>query len=75
MAFAELKQRQSVMWGNGPYERVTNTLTDIHELVVERVDPKPGEQRARRGDRDRSARDPRREARRRRRRAWISRPR
>ena len=43
MAFAELKQRQSVMWGNGPYERVTNTLTDIHELVVERLDPKPGE--------------------------------
>ena len=43
MAFAELKARQSIMWGNGPYERVTNTLTDIHELVVERADPKPGE--------------------------------
>ena len=26
MAFEELKQRQSVMWGNGPYERVTDTL-------------------------------------------------
>jgi len=23
MAFEELKQRQSAMWGNGPYERVT----------------------------------------------------
>ena len=44
MAFAELKAKQSVMWGNGPYERITNTLTDIHDLVVERVDPKPGEQ-------------------------------
>jgi ubiquinone/menaquinone biosynthesis C-methylase UbiE len=43
MAFAELKARQSVMWGNGPYERITNTIRDIHELVVERVDPKPGE--------------------------------
>ena len=43
MAFAELKARQSVMWGNGPYERITNTLRDIHELVIERVDPKPGE--------------------------------
>lgn len=43
MAFAELKARQSVMWGNGPYERITNTLTDIHELVVERIDPQPGE--------------------------------
>ena len=43
MAFAELKQRQSVMWGNGPYERVTNTLTDIHELVIERAELQPGE--------------------------------
>ena len=43
MAFAELKARQSVIWGNGPYERVTNTIRDIHELVIERVDPKPGE--------------------------------
>jgi SAM-dependent methyltransferase len=43
MAFAELKQRQSVMWGNGTYERVTNTIRDLHELVVERADPKPGE--------------------------------
>ena len=33
MAFQELKQRQSVMWGNGPYQRITDTITDIHELV------------------------------------------
>jgi SAM-dependent methyltransferase len=38
----ELKQRQSVMWGNGPYQRVTETLTDIHERVVERLAPRPG---------------------------------
>ena len=43
MAFAELKARQSVMWGNGPYERITNTIRDIHALVVERLDPQPGE--------------------------------
>jgi len=43
MAFTELKSRQSVMWGNGPYERITNTIRDIHDLVVERTDPKPGE--------------------------------
>ena len=43
MAFAELKARQSVMWGNGPYERITNTIRDIHVLVVERLDPQPGE--------------------------------
>ena len=43
MAFEELKQRQSVMWGNGPYQRVTETIADIHELVVARLDPHPGD--------------------------------
>ncbi len=43
MAYEELKQRQSVMWGNGPYQRITETLVDIHELVLARLDPKPGE--------------------------------
>ena len=43
MAFAELKTRQSVMWGNGTYERVTDTIRDLHAIVVERADPKPGE--------------------------------
>ena len=43
MAYEELKQRQSVMWGNGPYQRVTDTLTDIHELVIERLEPGPGD--------------------------------
>ena len=31
MAYEELKERQSKMWGNGPYQNVTETLTDIHE--------------------------------------------
>jgi SAM-dependent methyltransferase len=43
MAFEELKQRQSVMWGSGPYQRVTETLADLHDLLLERLDPKPGE--------------------------------
>ena len=43
MAFAELKAKQSVMWGNGPYERITKTLRDIHALVIERADPQPGD--------------------------------
>ncbi len=43
MAFEELKARHSVVWGNGPYERITNTIRDIHDLVIERVEPKPGE--------------------------------
>lgn len=43
MAFEELKQRQSVMWGSGPYQRVTETLADLHDLLLERLNPKPGE--------------------------------
>jgi SAM-dependent methyltransferase len=43
MAFEELKQRQSVMWGSGPYQKVTETIADIHELVIERLQPQPGE--------------------------------
>ena len=43
MAYEELKQRQSVMWGNGPYQRITETLTDIHEVVVDRLAPEPGD--------------------------------
>ncbi len=43
MAYEELKERQSVMWGNGPYERITATLGDIHDRVVERLAPAPGD--------------------------------
>ena len=41
MAFQELKQRQAVMWGNGPYQNITETIGDIHTLVIERLDPEP----------------------------------
>jgi SAM-dependent methyltransferase len=44
MPFEELKKRQSVMWGTGPYQRITETIRDIHELVLERLDPQPGEE-------------------------------
>jgi SAM-dependent methyltransferase len=43
MAYEELKQRQSVMWGDGPYQRITETIADIHERVVERLRPAPGD--------------------------------
>jgi ubiquinone/menaquinone biosynthesis C-methylase UbiE len=43
MAYEELKQRQSVMWGNGPYQRITETVADVHEIVVERLAPGPGD--------------------------------
>ncbi len=73
MAFAELKARQSVMWGNGPYERITNTIRDIHAIVIERVDPQPGERVLDAATGTGAVGDPRRSARRGRRRAWISR--
>jgi hypothetical protein len=43
MAFEELKQRQSVMWGQGPYQRITETLGDIHERVIETLSPGEGD--------------------------------
>jgi SAM-dependent methyltransferase len=42
MAFEELKQKQSVVWGTGPYQNMTETITDIHELVIDRLDPQSG---------------------------------
>jgi ubiquinone/menaquinone biosynthesis C-methylase UbiE len=44
MAFEELKARQSVMWANGPYQNVTETLVDIHELIIQRLGAAPGVQ-------------------------------
>jgi SAM-dependent methyltransferase len=43
MAYEELKQRQSVMWGNGPYQNITETIRDLQELVVERLEPQLGD--------------------------------
>jgi SAM-dependent methyltransferase len=44
MAYEQLKERHSVVWGNGPYQRITETLEDIHERVIERLAPRPGVQ-------------------------------
>jgi predicted RNA methylase len=43
MALSELSARQSAMWQSGPYERIADTIRDVHALVVERVDAQPGE--------------------------------
>lgn len=43
MAFEELKERQSAMWGSGPFERIEALIADMHGLVVERLRPRPGE--------------------------------
>ncbi|MEA2672277.1 MAG: hypothetical protein QOG45_2497 [Chloroflexota bacterium] len=42
MAYEDLKTRHSVMWGNGAYQRVSDTIVDIHDEVVERLAPGPG---------------------------------
>src|SRR5919206_3977594 len=42
MAYEELKRKHSVVWGNGPYQRVTETVHDVHDRVVERLAPHPG---------------------------------
>jgi SAM-dependent methyltransferase len=39
MAFEELKQKQSAMWGTGPFERVEATITELHDAVYERLAP------------------------------------
>ena len=43
MAFEELKQRQSVMWGSAPFEDYVHWLADMHDDLVRRLEPKPGE--------------------------------
>jgi SAM-dependent methyltransferase len=43
VSFEELKNRQSVMWGNGPYQRITETITDVHDLVADRLAPRSGD--------------------------------
>jgi SAM-dependent methyltransferase len=43
LAFEELKQRHAVVWGSGPYQGVTETITDLHKAVIERLDPQPGQ--------------------------------
>jgi SAM-dependent methyltransferase len=43
MPFEELKQRHAVVWSSGPYQGITETIKDIHQVVIERLDPQPGQ--------------------------------
>jgi len=43
MAFEELKARQSVVWGSGPYERISEHLAIAHDHLLGAVEPRPGE--------------------------------
>ena len=44
MAFEQLKERQSTMWGSAPYERVSEHLAGMHDALVERLEPQQGMQ-------------------------------
>lgn len=41
--FEELKAKQSVMWGQGPYERITATLVEAQEDLVAALGPQEGQ--------------------------------
>lgn len=43
MAFEELKAKHSVVWGAGPYQRVTDALADAHSHLISFVGPQPGQ--------------------------------
>jgi SAM-dependent methyltransferase len=43
MAFEELKQRQSVVWGSAPFERVADQIADVHDKLVAELAPRAGE--------------------------------
>jgi SAM-dependent methyltransferase len=43
MGFEELKARQREIWGSAPWERVAETLADLHDDLVERLAPRQGE--------------------------------
>lgn len=42
MPFEELKARHSVVWGTGPYERVSATIADLQDELVAHLQPGPG---------------------------------
>jgi len=44
MAFQELKDRQSFVWGNAPFEEVATGLADVHDAIVAAVGPAEGKQ-------------------------------
>jgi len=43
MAHEVLKERQSVMWGNGPFDEIAATIEDLHASVVEKLAAGPGD--------------------------------
>ncbi|MDQ2969409.1 MAG: class I SAM-dependent methyltransferase [Actinomycetota bacterium] len=43
MAFEELKQRQSVVWGSAPFEKVAGQIANVHDHLVSELAPQAGE--------------------------------
>jgi SAM-dependent methyltransferase len=43
MSFDELKQRQSAAWGAAPFENVAAEIADVHDDLIDRLAPTPGE--------------------------------
>jgi SAM-dependent methyltransferase len=43
MTFEQLKERQREIWGSAPWERVAETLAPLHDDLVARLTPRPGE--------------------------------
>ena len=43
MAFDELKAKHSVVWGSGPYERISEHLKIAHDHLLREVEPREGE--------------------------------
>lgn len=43
MAFEELKQRHAAVWGSAPFERIAPLIADMHDELVQRLAPWPGE--------------------------------
>jgi SAM-dependent methyltransferase len=43
MAFEALKAKHAMVWGSGPYERISEHLTIAHDHLVRAVEPRPGE--------------------------------
>lgn len=43
MAFEQLKERQSVMWGSAPFEQIERSIAAMHDELVEQLAPQPGE--------------------------------
>lgn len=43
MAFEELKARHGVVWGSGPYERISEHLAIAHRHLLSAIEARPGE--------------------------------